>query len=325
MKRIIRIDASSLKSSACPLAWHRIVVDGYREDINNNDIEFGTAVHIFLQTMCKSNGNFAIAIREAQEYFTTTKMTVKPIKKYLDAHHLSTVCIQYWTWLTQRDDFDILLNNENVPTVEVTFSNLIYESETLEVRFEGTIDKLGKFKNGCYALGDYKTHSPNAQFRDAKDRFLDSFELSTQLKFYWHNLHLFARLNPDSLIAEICKHQVGCFIDGIFLQGKDLTEFQRSRIFLFKKEQMELYSKLLMNKVNKFISLLESNAAPEPEGMVTDTCTSGWGCKFHLACGAPDDRAMEHILKRNFVQRPYEPLLFQKKKPAVNEPQLVTT
>lgn len=310
MKRIIRIDASSLKSSACILSWYNIVVEGYKEEINSSDIEFGTAVHIFLQTMCKSGGNLATSMHESLDYFRTTKMTVKPMKKYLDEHHLAGVCIKYWTWLQQRDDFEILLNNENVPTVEVTFSNKIYEDDNLIVLFEGTIDKLGKFKNGCFAFGDYKTTS----FRD-KEAFLGAFELSTQLKFYWLNLHIFATSNPDSLVAEICKNQVGAFIDGIFLQGKDLTEFQRSRIFLFKKEQMDLYKLMLMDKIYRLIDLLKTNTIPEPEGMVTDTCTSGWGCKFHVACGAPDSIATNHILKRNFIQSPYLPLLFQKKKP----------
>lgn len=315
-KRIIRIDASSLKTAACMLAFYRTVIDGYKYPVNNNDMEFGSAGHIFLKYMCETKGNVGIALPKSREYFETTKMVVKKQKQYMDSMHLMKVMLSYWEWLRVNDNFEILLRPDGKPAVEVTFSVKYYEDDNVIILLEGTIDKLGRFKNGCYAFGDYK-------FTSSRDIpiFFQGFELSTQLKFYYMCLHMYAEQNPNSFIAEICSNKVGAFIDGIFLNGKDSTEFHRSRIFFFEEPEITLYKNMMKEKIFRLLNHVVANEEPYPEGMVTDTCSKpenssggSWRCRFFKACAAPDKIAADFMLKNEFVKADYEPLKFGKEK-----------
>lgn len=315
---VLRIDASALKNASCILAFYNTVVEGYRSELNNNDVEFGTAVHLFLKAMCETGGNLGVAIHTARKYYEETKMVVKSTKKYLDSLHLCKVCTDYWFWLqNQGSNFQILLGANKKPAVEITFSHLWYEDKFVVVYLEGTIDKVGQFVKGICAIGDYKTTSS----RDAEEYFR-GYEESTQLKFYYLNLHLYAKRNPDSMIAEICsKGQVGAFIDGIFLNGKDKTEFARSRIFTFKPEKMKLYEHMLNEKIRHLIDCVNGRIKALPEGMLTDTCskpensTNGaWRCRFFNACSQPDEIASGHVYRQHFIKREYRPLEFGKDK-----------
>lgn len=303
-KRIIRINASALKNSACMLHFYRTVIEGYKEQVNTVQIEFGSAVHIFLHKMYVTGGRFDEAIAAARHYFETTKMIVDPKKKYLDTYHLMKVCIEYWTHLQERDDFEVLMMGDGKPAVEVTFSNKYYEDDNYIVLFEGTIDKIGKFKNGCYAIGDYKTTSS----WDTVE-YLSTYALSPQLRFYYFNLLLFARQNPESLIANIVKYPTGQFIDGIFLNGKDKTVFERSEIFLPKQKEMDEFENMLKKFIFTLTACLHTGTEPQPIGKLNGACTSVYGkCKFFNVCAAVDNIHKQHILKNNFVQREYMPL-----------------
>lgn len=309
-KIIIRVDASALKNGSCDLALYNTVINGYTYSCNNNDVEFGTATHLFLKHMCLTGGDFGKAIPASQEYFRNKPMNVKKQKGYLNEVHLAKVSIEYWEWLKTNDDFQIMLKEDGTPAVEITFSNKYYEDDEVIVFLEGTIDKFGRIRNGCYAFGDYKTTSS----RDI-EIFFDGFELSTQLKFYYINLFLFAELNPTSFIAEVCKNTIGAFIDGIFLWGKAETKFQRSRVFFFTPEEIALYKLMLNHKIMKLVDYVKYKKIPYPEGMITDTCSKpenssggNWRCRYWRMCAAVNDVARQHILNKDFVVKPYEPL-----------------
>jgi hypothetical protein len=310
-KRIIRINASALKISACPLAFYYTVVEGYAKPINDVSVEFGSALHLFLSTMYKTEGRVDLATEASRTYFETTKMYVPYNKKYLDTLHLCRTNFQAWEYVQSHNDFQVIKGADGKPAVEITFSNPFYEDEYVEVRLEGTIDKIGKIVNGIYCIADYKSTSS----RDIEEYFR-GYELSTQLKFYVYNLLLFAKLHPDSLVAEVCKNQVGAFIEGIFLNGKDKTEFARSRIFLFKEQELNLYKAMLTEKIMQLVDYVKGGMPPYPYGMITDTCSkpegnsAAWRCRFFNACSAPDAIAKAHILKdpNQFVKREYKPL-----------------
>lgn len=313
-KKIIKIDASALKNSSCMLSFYRTVILGYREEVNSVSIEFGTAVHLFVKVMYETNGNFNEAIKAATGYFTTTKMIVPKMKQYLSVTHLTLTCIKFWEWLSkEKSDFGVVMGSDGKPAVEITFSNKIYEDEWVIVYLEGTIDKVGKFIKGCWAFGDNKTTAS----RDQED-YMKGYELSTQLMFYYLNLFLYASRNPDSMIAEMCKGKVGCFIDGVFLNGKDSIEFGRSRIFFFEQWQIDRYRVMLMEKIMKLVHYVTTNTSPLPEGILTDTCskpengTTAWRCRYWNICAAPDEIAAQHLVRKLFIVKPYEPLLFGK-------------
>lgn len=309
-KIIIKIDASAFKNASCMLAFYNTVVKGYRYGINNNDVEFGSAVHLFLKLMCENGGNFGVALPRSIKYLKSTPMKIKYQKKYLDELHLMKVCTEYWEWLKINDDFEILCKDDGKPAVEVTFSNKYYEDDDVIVYLEGTIDRIGKVRNGCYAFRDYKTTSANDVAL-----FFTGYELSTQLMFYYINLHMYAQNNPGSFIAEMCKHTVGAFIDAIFLNGKDKITFESSKIFMFKKENIEIYRHMMHLKIMSLIDYVKRGVAPLPEGILTDTCSKpenssggAWRCRYFPACAAVDDRARMHVMNNEFITKPYEPL-----------------
>lgn len=306
-KRIIRINASALKKSACFRNFWLTAIAGYKEPINSVQIEFGTSIHIFVKCMIESKGDFAASIMAARKYFETTKMIVPKKKAYLDSVHLVKVCVQYWQWLTSKhSEFEILTKEDNSPAVELTFSNHFYEDENFIVYLEGTIDLLGKFPGqyGQYAIGDHKSTGSYEQ-----EEYLDSYANSTQLKFYHYNLLLYGQRNPDSFIASISKLPVGCFIYGIFLNGKDKIEFGRSEIFQFKKEQVLEFGIMLDTFIQKVIRNATDNM-PQPEGFLNGACHSylGGKCSFFNVCRQPDSVASGHVLRQQFVKTEYLPL-----------------
>lgn len=309
-KQIFRIDQSALKHSLCMLDFYRLVVLGLRYPINNNDTEFGTAIHLFIKVMYESGGNFNEAVTRALKYFRNTPMNTKWNKKYMNDKHLLATCLNYWQMYLTKDDFEILSVNGK-PAVELTFSNKIYEDDNYIIYLEGTIDKFGRIKNGCYAIGDYKSTSAFEQ-----KEFLESFELKTQGRFYLHNLKLFAANNPDSVLNEVMRRPVGFFIDAIFLNGLAKTEYARSRVYMFKEEDMIQYGLLLDGFIKKFVDVLNyhrrTGAEPLPDGKLTDACSANFGCSFQRLCTAPDDIAKDLIMKKDYITKPYMPLLHGK-------------
>lgn len=307
-KKIISVSASSLKNSACMLCFYRNVVMGYKHKVSSVELEFGKALHLFLQTMCLNGGDFGKAMWAAREMFEAAKYSVNSKKRYLDSNYLTNACLTVWNEV-KNQEFDILLGADGKPAVEVTFDNVYYEDDYIEVHLRGIIDRLGKVRGGVFATRDYKTsssHDPEQYFR--------GYELSTQLKFYYLNMKLYAEKNPDSLIAEMCKRPVASFIDGIFTNGKDKISFEASRPFFFNDDEMLLYRKMLDAKIQNLISFVKSEIEPWPEGILTDLCarpengTTAYRCSYFNACAAPDKIAAKHILNNDFTAKPYEPL-----------------
>ena len=292
------------------LKWYRTAVLGWRYPINNNDVEFGTAVHLFIKIMYETGGDFSKALFAALDYFERTKMNIKEKKQYLNRGYLQKVCLEYWTDYLVKDDFEILTVNGK-PAVEVTFSNQVYEDDNWIILLEGTIDKIGKFKNGCYAIGDYKT---TASWD--REEYLRAYKLKTQLRFYLLNLRLHCSTHPDSVLNEVIKLPTGCFIDGIFHNGASKTIYERSDVFVFSDNDMKMYEIMLQSFIQEVIGVLnwcKSNGAPPPpQGMLNDACGENFGCAFRPICGAPDLVASEMIFNRDFVVKPYEPLKFGK-------------
>lgn len=306
MKKIIRINASSLRRAACKLNWYRTVVQGYKKGNTTNTMEFGSAIHVFCHQMFLTSGDIGVAMHAAKNYFERTPMIVEKQKKYLNVVHLMKILPDLWSWYQDKGDFDVLMTGDNKPAVEITFSNLYYEDEEVAIYLEGTIDKLGKFKGqyGAYAIGDWKsTSSWNV------NEYLSGYELSTQLRFYFFNLKLYAQLNPDSQIATICKLPVGAFVDGIFLNGEAKTQFERSSIFFFKQADIDEFRKILDAFIFSMLPYIKSETLPDREGMINFACTAQYGkCDFFNVCAAPDDISRDFLLKDGFVQTEYTPL-----------------
>ncbi len=334
-KRIIKLDASALSKSSCPLAFYRTVIEGYRNPTTYNDTQYGSAVHRFCAVMCYTAGNFSVAVQEAVKVMRKP-CTVRNKKDHLNEKHLINTCLNYWEEYVSKDnEFEMVINPEAKcwkcngvgydtaicmecngkgtrpqPMVEVNFDFPFYTEQVgdteYEIRICGTIDRFGKFKNGCFAVRDYKTTSS----WDLK-KFFEPFKLRPQLKLYIWSLKKLAAANPDSQLAKIVSSTpIGACIDGIFLKSAKETTFQHSDVFIPKREELEKFEHLLWAKCAELVHLASHPLAADPLGMVEGTCHHIVPCDFFDVCVAVDEIASRHVLKNNFIQKPYDPLTF---------------
>jgi hypothetical protein len=314
-KRKIKFDASALKKSSCKLAFKRIVIDGWRRNLIWSDILYGSAFHKFVSEMYITNGNFAHAVPKAIDIFRQPS-EIRKNKRHLTENHLMTTLLNYWEWFRQNDDFEVLQveeindNNEVIrtPLVEKYFEIPMYEDDDLLVVVCGTIDKIGKFKNGAYCIGDYKTTGA----WDTKEYF-KMYELSVQLMLYvWAVKQLARSASPNSALAKLANVPVGCFIDGIFITSTK-TEFKRSDVQFIKEERMVEFEGLLKIATARVVDLARSPEYNTRDGLIHGACSEGkFRCDFFDVCAAVDSVASDYVLKREFRQKPYDPLLFGK-------------
>lgn len=314
MKTKLRFDASSLVKSGCRLRWKRIVIDGYTEREKYNDTYYGSAFHKFVSTMYETNGDFGLAIVAATEVFARHN-TIRKNKQHLTQIHLQKTCLDYWQYFQSKDDFQVLSFNGK-PAVEVDFEILIHEDNDYEVYACGTIDKIGKFKSGMFAFGDYKTTSlfvlskhPKA-IEMAVQEYLKQYELATQLNFYYYILKWNAIHNPSSELGKLFSNKFGAFIDGIFLSSSAPTKFLRSDVITnFDYEEMDL---LVKQKVLQLVDI-HRHGYELREGLINGACIDGkFKCSFHGICNCNDPMARTLMLQNFFMKREFNPLEYSK-------------
>ena len=312
-KTIVQIDASSLKKSHCFLRFYRQVVQGYKTRELFNDIEYGSAWHIFRQVLAETSDPDG-AVKAAQDYFNQKTIDphfiFKKSKEFLNVAHLTLTCKTYLDKFGVSKSFGnfepLVVNGK--PLVEQTFAIPFYSNEQVDILLVGTIDEIGKLDGGCYGIGDDKTTS-----QWDREGFLEQHSMSGQLLFYLYAIQWLGKEYPDSIFNEMSKNRIGCFINGVFLSAKGTTEFQRSRIFFFEEErliELEITLEYLKNRII-YASRLGGLTR---EGIYNDTCHGKFNlpCEFIGSCKAPTVDAREKVLSNSFIQAPYEPLMFRK-------------
>lgn len=313
-KKILKIDASLLKDSSCSLRTFYTLIGEVQEPLVSIDIQFGSAFHHFAATMRQTDGNFALAIKGAKEILARPCL-MKPKKEYLaDKIYLQGVCYNWWDWAQESDNLELYKLDGQV-LAEKNFAFKVYEDEFLIILLCGTIDMLGKVKNGCAAIADYKTTS----FKDDKAYFIP-YSLSVQLRTYYYAVQWHAKEYPSSIWADMIKQPFGCFIYGIFLEppsSSKQTRFLRSDLIQFNQADMEEYEMLLRSKIKQIVSMYEAwrinTIKPYREGIINGTCEQKFGlCKYAPLCMATNETHQGHILRNNYVTRQYDPLLFSK-------------
>lgn len=339
MKTIVRLNASSLVLSKCKLAWHRTIIEGYKEPTVGASLIYGVAVHKYIDIMFKSNGRMDLARAAALKAFRVPKYNNSSSKYIEDEQHLMATCYNVWEDLILKDNsFEIIQLNSNCwkcdgagilyndacldskvcpecedhkqlmqPATEVTFEIPYFEDDTIIVYLCGTIDKIGKFKNGCYAIGDYKTTSSWK-----KDEYLEKYEMAAQLKFYVLSLKLMAQKYPESILGKIGATTVGAFIDAIYLKPSpsDIS-YSRSDVFQFKQETMDAFQHLLNRSIISLSSAIKDGSYKLKEGILNGACINinEYGkCPFWNVCKAQDDNISEILLGRDFIKKTYDPL-----------------
>lgn len=303
-KQLIMLDASAIKLSSCSRRLYLSVVKGYRSKVNGNDTEFGSAVHKF-RAAFRQEPNYGPAIHAATVYWETHPMYVKPQKKYLTKQHLHNVCLQYGTDILEKDNIKPLVNPvDGKALLEHRFAIEFYVDDNVEVLMCGTMDEIAKINNGAYVIQDLKTTSAY----DVDD-YLDSYRLSPQLLFYRTAVRRLAKKYPDSFWSDLNSQQIGCMIDGIFLKGKDVIEFKRSRPYFFTEGDIDEFELMLDTLLHKTI-LPHYRGLPPREGVINGACTNYGKCPFFYICAAPDAIARDMMLSSQFKQEDYNPMKF---------------
>ena len=329
-KQIIKISSSALKDSGCDVRYDEMVNRGLVEKLPWNDTFYGTCFHKFAYIMAMTDGNFAMANAEVMAKFRKTPTKIRDKKEHLTEKHLINTCIQYWSEIeSARTDFEPLMHRvscyyckgedsevleckhcsttglREVPIAEFNFSIKVYEDDDFIVLFEGTIDRMGKIKNGAYCIRDFKTTS-SWDYR----KFLESFRASGQLKLYIWALKKHAQLNPGSVLDSITKFPLVAFVDGIFLKSAKETEFH-SEDFQFKDWELQEMESMLYDKAKKIVELKwkgDLGESAQPTGKITGLCYTGFFCKYFNICHALDSVVRKHIINNQFTNRTFDPL-----------------
>lgn len=339
----INIDATSLGSASCirKFFWTTIgsitdnQIDGGFRSLFGAAAMYGVAVHKFVDTMFKTGGYGFAANKDMLEAFHNPKLPAGERQQYLeDEKHLQTTAWNLWNdKITEESSYEVLsiptkcywchgagcekCKMEGIkegPASELTFRIKFYEDPFLRIFLCGTIDNLGKFNNGCYAIRDFKTTSSHKQ-----DEFISNFEMSRQLRIYVLATKLMSRLEPDSILGRVGATNVGAFIDAIFIKPKaNDNEYKRSNVFQYSQEEMTEFESQLQDFCEYLAAVVVDKLSfngdlfyglPK-QGLLNGSCIAGWGkCHFWNVCKNPENIG-KLLLERDFKRRQYNPLNF---------------
>lgn len=309
------LDASAIQHSPCLLHLWRIIAQGYKSAATTIPIEYGSSWHIFKEEYILSNGNYQQAYDKALLYFITHPGASDKYFDYLNIPHFEGTCLEYRRIFgkdLQRsyNQYPYVINPiTGKPALESTFAFEYYTSPTIRIILSGTIDELVELPLDIYGLGDDKTTS---KWRWAE--YLNTFEASHQLRFYHFAVRWYGAKYPDSLWGKIvARGNLGCYINGVFLKPGAKSEFKRSKIFLFKEEEQEEFKLSLDTLIIRLEETVASGKEPLREGLFNGVCRSGsYPCPFLRSCLGPSPEVRDALLTNDFVQAPYNPLMFRK-------------
>ena len=324
MKQIININSSALPSLNCfRRFWNKFVLNKRNDGCNYNDTEWGSAWHIFRQTLAQTQQETQ-AISLASTYFSkkmASGMLIRKGKDHLNVDYLMAVCLRYISTYGKEKSwgkYEILKSPvDNVtPLVEQTFSIKILESDYCIINLQGTIDELVLHPVGYLVIGDDKTSSK----WDIKGH-LKSYELRPQLRFYRLALQLLSEQEGGDWYKELLTRRVGARINGVYLKPEvSKVVFEQSDVYFFSDEELNMLRNQLMDlacKINnrlKFDSdnLDENNNQgfiPPPDGILNSTCASCY-CEYQNMCNKPE--AVYRSMLNNMKTTEYNPLEFRK-------------
>lgn len=301
----LNINATSLRYSHCLLSWFRTIHQGWVEPRFSDKIVYGIAVHKYLDTMYKT-GDMGLARDNALKVFRVPKIE-SPKALYLsDEKHMIYVGFDAWNNYAATDStFDILQMPDGKPATEVTFSIPFYEDDIVQVNIVGTEDKIGTIRNGCHAIGDWKTTSHWDPVS-----YLEGYRMSHQLRFYVLSLKIMHRHFPDSVLGKIGGTRVGAFIDAIFLKDKaSEMSIKRSTVFQFSNEDLYSFEQSLIRRIKQLSQAIGDGTVMLKEGIVNNTCELKYNkCPYYAVCATQNPDIENLLLLKNFDKRPYDPL-----------------
>jgi hypothetical protein len=311
----INIDSTALGSASCILRLKRTIIGeiidgsidplGAYKSIPSASIIYGVAVHKFTDVMFKT-GDFPLAREAARKAFSVTKFPPGKNQQHLgDERHLITTCYNLWTEYIEKESTYDIVQLPTGPATELTFRVLFYEDAFVRIWLCGTIDSIGKFKNGCFAIRDWKTTS-----MWDKDKYIKQYRLSRQLRIYTLACKLEAAKNPDSTLGRIGSTNMGAFIDAIFVRSKaNENEYVRSDVYQYSEDDLGKFSNTLKQLCGKLSWHVQCNDWPK-EGILNGTCEGKYECPFWNVCSV-NDSVGSVLLARDFKRKNFDPLKYQ--------------
>ena len=296
-KRIIRIDASGIRGAAgCLRKLFLTVVSGYTSGKLLNDIEYGSAFHVFKQELYLTSNAFA-AFQAGSNYFRKRELNddgkpndnfvIRKNKEWLNLIHLCDTMTAYVDLVGEKhekDNLTLLKRQDGVPRVEQTFEIPLHEDDEFIIFLVGTIDGVGQLRDGCHVIADTKTTAT----WDTKGYFAP-YKMNPQIATYlwsvrWH-------LKNKVGLSELEGKEVRAVIDGVFLSKTNPTKFERSEAFRYTDNMLDDFEIGLMGIVNELIQHIRTGKIPYREGLVHDSCGGKFKdvCPFFNACALPDD------------------------------------
>lgn len=303
-KLTIRLSASALGHSACILNFHRTVIEGYKSIPSAKSV-YGTAVAKFVDVMYKTKGDTAQAVPAMKAAFSVPKGSAGKSNAHIeDLRHIMTTCFNFWTEYIEKDaNFDVI-EIDSVAATEQSFSiPSYYEDDYIIINLEGTPDKIGKFRGGCFAIGDLKTTSSWNS-----DDYMKRYELSRQLRFYRMALKIIGEREPLSTLGRIGLTQCGGFIDAIFLnKDANANTYKRSEVFQYSDQDILDFQLSVDDVIRKISASVRTGYLPK-EGILNGSCEHKWGyCEFWNACKA-NPKLAQILLDRDFKKVQFTPL-----------------
>lgn len=319
--------------------------EGAYVSVPDSVMVYGVAVHKFIDTMYKT-GEIGLARRASLAAFNVHKISDDKKLWLDDSKHLFVTCSDVWMDFIQEDTvFDVLsvqqkcwkcsgkgLHNDvrypiptdsswpivtpcskcngigliEGPATEITFHIRLYEDDVIIVYLCGTIDRIGKFRNGPFAIRDWKSTTFWME-----DEFLSEFAMSRQLRIYTLACKLMAELEPQSILGKIGVTNMGAMIDAIFVKKEpNENKYISSPIMQFGTKDMNEFREQLHRFCSKLSIHIQHNDFPR-EGILNGTCVKRFGkCRFFNVCKASNEIIATNLLKRDFKRKIYDPLNF---------------
>ena len=301
----INLSSSALRYTGCALAFDRAIIKGYKEKAMPCRMVYGIAGHEFINTMYQTGGHIPTAREKATIKFNMPKIDDRRSPHLSDLNHMLGVAL--WTWelcVKKEEEFEILELNGK-PATEINFSLPYYEDDNVLINWCGTLDRIGKIKNGIHIIPDWKFTSS----WDTKEYFVQ-YEMKPAPRGYVLALKLMAERFPDSILGQIGKGAIGTRFDGIFMKPEiNKVTFARSDVKRWDDKEIEEF-RILLDDLCKKISFHVKTGYLPKEGLTNSSCEGKWGkCMFWNCCKNPDVIA-QVLLNRDFDIKPFNPVAY---------------
>jgi len=303
----LNLSSSALSHGNCKLALDRAVREGYKEKTMNCRMVYGIGVHKFISEMYLTGGHIPTARQAAIDAFNAIPRIDDRKSPHLsDVNHMHAVALWTWEMCVKADkEFEILMINDK-PAVELNYSIPFYQDSYVKINWCGTLDRIGKIKNGIWIIPDWKTTSSWSE-----KEYFTQYELARAPRGYVLAMKLMAELYPDSILGQIGKGAIGVRFDGVFVKpAVNDVKFARSEVYRVDDDySVNEFRKLLTDKCREISDVIRTGYRPK-NGIVNGGCEGKWGkCMFWNVCKLPDVVG-EVLLKRDFDIKPFNPCAY---------------